>query len=276
MPTLADHPSSKITKLLIMGDPGSGKTGALASLAHAGYNLRILDLDNGLDVLKNVLMDPKSPYDKEAYKRVNYVTLTEKALKISARGGMEIPTGGATVWNRISQTLNNFDNLGPISKWTERDVLVIDSMTLAGIAAFNFAKTTNLPTPGQRSVDTRMTYFHAQTYLEYLMQCLYADDVKCNVIVTSHITFIGDDNEILHGYPTTIGRALSGKIGRYFNSVLLMKTEGRQHRMYTVPLAVKVELKSSAPFRVKDSYDIKFGLAEYFKDVQESFGGFSQ
>lgn len=275
MPDLADHPSSRITKLLVMGDPGSGKTGALASLAHAGYNLRIVDLDNGLDVLKNVLMDPKSPYDKEAYKRVKYVTITEKALKISARGGMEIPAG-ATVWNRLSQTLNNFEGLGPISKWTERDVLILDSMTLAGIAAFNFAKTTNLPAPGQKSVDSRMTYFHAQSYLEYLMQCLYADDVGCNIIVNSHITFIGDENEVLHGYPTTIGRALSGKIGRYFNSVLHMKTEGRNHRLYTVPLAVKVELKSSAPLRVKDSYDIKFGLAEYLRDVQGGTQGFSQ
>src|SRR5216683_1625548 len=52
MPTLSNHQSNDFTKMLIMGDSGTGKTGALASLVKAGYKLRILDFDNGLDVLK--------------------------------------------------------------------------------------------------------------------------------------------------------------------------------------------------------------------------------
>lgn len=268
MPSLINHPSSKTTKLLLMGDPGSGKTGSLASLADAGYNLRILDLDNGLDILRNILMDKNSPYKKDSVKNINYMTITEKHAKISNQAGV-LPS--ATVWNRIVAALNGWkekDNnidFGPVTTWTEKDVLVIDSLTLAGIAAYNFAVISN---PGNK--DNRMTYFHAQNYLEYLMQCLYADDVKCNIVVNSHITFIEDGAQIAHGYPTTIGRALSSKIGRYFNSMLLMKSDGRNHRLYTVPSAAKVELKTSAPLRVKDNYDIKFGLAEYFRDVQNS------
>lgn len=271
MPDLTSHPASNITKLLLMGDPGAGKTGALASLAHAGYNLRIFDLDNGLDILKNLLLSPRTPYDKEAYKRVKYQTITERHVKITAKSGPNEVPASASVWNRITQQLMNWrtesEELGPITSWTERDVFVLDSMTMAGIAAHNFA---NVSTAGDRNRDPRMIYFHAQNYLEYLMQCLYADDVKCNVIVTSHITFIGGDDNITHGYPTTIGRALSGKIGRYFNSALLMKSEGRAHKLFTVPIATKVELKSSAPLNVKDTYDIKFGLADYFKDVRGS------
>jgi hypothetical protein len=267
MPALEDHHASRVTKVLVMGDPGSGKTGALAALADAGYNLRIIDLDNGLDVLKNVLMDPKSPYDREAYKRVKYVTITETPSKISARGGSETPKS-AVVWNRLTAILTNWktpsEDLGSMTTWTERDVLVIDSLTLAGIAAYNFSAISN---SGPKT-DGRMIYFHAQNYLEYLMQCLYAEDVKCNVIVNAHITFVGDEVNIAHGYPITIGSRLSPKIGRYFNSMLMMKTDGKNHRLYTVPTGSKVELKSSAPLRVKDSYDIKFGLAEYFKDVQ--------
>jgi hypothetical protein len=268
MPNLVDHHSAKTTKLLVMGDPGSGKTGALASLADAGYNVRIIDLDNGLDVLHNYLIDPKSPYKKDSYKNVKYITITERHSRISSRGGVEVPTS-ATVWNRITQSLMNWKNdsedLGPISSWTEKDVLVLDSMTLAGIAAFNFSAVSNL---GNKNQDPRMTYFHAQNYLEYLMQCLYADDVKCNVIVNSHITYLEGDNSIMQGYPTTIGSRLSSKVGRYFNSVLMMKSDGKNHRLYTIPSASRVELKSSAPLRVKEYYDIKFGLAEYFRDVQ--------
>lgn len=267
MPDLADHPASNTTKLLLMGDPGSGKTGALASLAHAGYNLRIVDLDNGLDILKNLLMDPKSPYSNTAYKNVKYVTLTERKMAISSRGGTEVPKS-ATVWNRLSSLLTNWKNgsedLGPIESWTEKEVLVIDSMTLAGIAAYNFAWVSQA---GNKNQDGRMIYFHAQSYLEYLMQCLYSEDVKCNVVVTAHVTFLGDEMDISHGYPMTIGSKLSLKIGRYFNSVLLLKSEGKNHRLYTVP-TFKVEVKTSAPLRVKDSYDIRFGLADYFKDVR--------
>ena len=61
MPALGQHQSSDIVKMLFIGPSGAGKTGALASLASAGYNLRILDMDNGLDVLANVLNDPKKP-----------------------------------------------------------------------------------------------------------------------------------------------------------------------------------------------------------------------
>src|SRR5258706_3591249 len=52
MPTLSDHQSNQFTKVLLEGDSKSGKTGSLASLVLAGYKLRILDYDNGLDVLK--------------------------------------------------------------------------------------------------------------------------------------------------------------------------------------------------------------------------------
>ena len=38
----------KITKCILLGDSGTGKTGALASLVKAGYKLRVLDLDNKL------------------------------------------------------------------------------------------------------------------------------------------------------------------------------------------------------------------------------------
>jgi hypothetical protein len=51
MPNLKDHQSSQFTKLLLIGDSGSGKTGALTSLVGAGYKLRIWDFDNGLDPL---------------------------------------------------------------------------------------------------------------------------------------------------------------------------------------------------------------------------------
>src|SRR4030095_10682665 len=47
----------KFTKLLLLGDAKSGKTGSLVSLVKAGYKLRILDYDNLLDILYRLIME---------------------------------------------------------------------------------------------------------------------------------------------------------------------------------------------------------------------------
>ena len=65
MPPIGSHQSTNSTKLMLLGESGAGKSGALASLVTAGYKLRILDFDNGLDTLKNYLTDPTSAYAKE-------------------------------------------------------------------------------------------------------------------------------------------------------------------------------------------------------------------
>ena len=252
-------------KMLYIGDSGSGKTGSLASLAHAGYNLRILDLDNGLDALRNYLLDVKSPYKKDSRSRVKAKTITEAVTTLTAMPG---GPRQATVWNRLIAMLNHWkdgpeEDLGPVASWGIRDILVIDSLTFAGYAAMSFAALMNSNT---RNSDTRMIYFHAQNYVEHLIQFLYGDDIKCNVIITGHIQFIGDEMTITHGYPSTVGRALAPKLGRYFNSILMAKSEGTNHRIYTQPTS-RVELKNSAPLKVKPYYDMTFGLSEFFADV---------
>ena len=55
MANISKHKSTSVTKLLLCGVSGSGKTSALASLANAGKKLRILDYDDGLDILPEFL-----------------------------------------------------------------------------------------------------------------------------------------------------------------------------------------------------------------------------
>src|ERR1043166_2610991 len=83
MPTLDQHQSNKFAKLLSLGDPSAGKSGALESLVKAGYNLAILDFDNGLDSLKQYVM--RNCPDKA--KNVHFVTLQDK-WKSGAQGAM--------------------------------------------------------------------------------------------------------------------------------------------------------------------------------------------
>src|ERR1700690_2534917 len=74
MPSIAEHQSNLYTKLLLLGDAKSGKTTSLASLVAAGYKLRILDMDNLLDGLKERVM-AECP---EKAENVDFVTIRDK------------------------------------------------------------------------------------------------------------------------------------------------------------------------------------------------------
>lgn len=286
MPALSAHQSSNTTKMLLIGDSGSGKTGALASLAQAGYNLRILDLDAGLDVLSNILRDPTSPYGKEAVNRVIYETITDPMKNVN---GKLIPAQ-AKVWQRAVQLLEHWKvnhkepgpekdgkptlvdvvdyDLGPVSTWGQQDILVIDSLTMLSIAALNFVLSMNARLGGRVE---QSDWYGGQQLIESLLQKLYDENIKCNVILISHIAYIGEDNGPQQGYPSSLGKALSPKIGRYFNTCVMCKTSGTGNNLKRKLLTNSthlVELKTSSPLKVKPEYDLQFGLAQLFKDLR--------
>lgn len=268
MPSLRNHQSNQTTKLLFCGDSGAGKSGALASLAAAGYNLRIMDLDNGLDVLKNILADPKSPYGAEALNRVSFETLTDPMHNANGR---LIPRR-ATVWQRAAKLLDNWktesEDFGPITSWTTQEILVIDSLTYLSLAAMNFVLSLNARLGQQPQLQD---WYAAQQLVESLLQMLYDEGVKCNVIVSSHVTYIEGENGVSRGYPNTLGKALPPKVGRYFNTILLARSSGvgqAQKRKILCNTSGMIELKNTAPTRVKAEYDLATGLAEYFADVR--------
>lgn len=270
MPNLSEHQSAETCKMLFVGNAGAGKTGALASLAVAGYNLRIMDLDNGLDVLKNLLTDPNSEYVKrspDAVKRVDYITLTDPMRNV---GGKLIPVK-ATVWQRAAGLLSEWKdgdkNLGPIVDWTPQEVLVIDSLTMLSNAALAFILSLNGRLGGHPQLQD---WGAGQTLIESLVQMLYDENVKCNVIVNAHIKYLGDEGNQT-GYVNTLGQALPPKIGRYFNTILMAKSVGQgskvTRKILTTPTGV-IELKSTAPLRVPAELPLETGLADYFAAVK--------
>jgi hypothetical protein len=268
MSKLGTHSSRSVTKMIIVGDNGSAKTGALASLAEAGYSVRILDLDNGVDVLADLLA--KKP---EALKNVEYQTLTDKMKNVN---GKLIPAK-ASVWQRAVGFLNDWKptaadpdaaTLGPISSWTPKDVLVIDSLTMLSTAAMNFILSMNARL-GQKPYQS--DYGDAQQLIESLMQMLYDDGVNCNIVINTHLTYIGDDNGPQRGYPSCVGKQLPQKIGRYVNNIVMARSQGSGagvRRKILTNSQPMVELKTSAPTRVKPEYPIETGLLDLFKDLQ--------
>lgn len=273
MPDLEDHQSKTTTKMLLIGDPGSGKTGALASLANAGYKLWWIDFDNGLDIILDLFKSTKSPYKREAMRNIKYKTLT---APMKNSGGKLIPVS-AKVWPDTLKLLeggikwdlkNPAEEPGGVVNLGLNDVLVLDSLTFLSKAALAYTMSLNNRL-GQRA--QLQDWGDGQALIEGLLGMLYDESIKCNTIIISHITYIGEDGGLQIGYPNTLGKALPPKVGSYFNSVIQMKTSGtgagRKRKLIT-HASGQVELKNAAPLTVKPEYDIVFGLAELFADLK--------
>ena len=281
MPNIVNHQSNNTTKLLLIGHSGSGKTGALCSLAAAGYKLRIIDLDNGIDIIKSYLTDPNSRYVKEnpnCAANVEYITLTETKKSVNGR----LISAKSTVWPRMVSMLDHWKegetDLGKPSSWGDDTVLVLDSLTAASKAALDHHLQMNGALMAVRTQnEARRDIGAAQDYIRSLLDLFKDDGLKCNVIVISHITEVSESgygpqseeakNETSMSFPSAIGRALSPHIPRYFNTVLHAKAQGPTLKIYTKTTG-EVCTKNTAPLKVAPSYSIETGLAEYFKAVQ--------
>jgi AAA domain len=255
MPTLDSPDIEEPMKVLLIGNSGSGKTGALASLARAGYNLKILDFDRGTSILRNILRG-----DTESLRRVEVETLTDTYKAVGAK----VIPGKVEAWAK---------GMGILTKWTAEstmnDVIVIDSLNFASKAAFNWILQLANRLAAPKEIQD---WGAAQDLVEAFLFKLYSSETKCHVICTSHITYFGSgDSDIQVGYPATaVGRSFSPKVPRFFNSCLLVRNTGTgaasKREIYTKPID-HVDLKTES-LEVSDRYQLKNGLAEYFFDVR--------
>src|SRR5215469_108208 len=269
--TEAKPPDAPPVKILLVGDSGSGKTGALASLARAGYNLRIMDFDNGTEILKNLLgeeffkqkVSVMILQDHRVAKKVP-VTVGQQVIGYNVRA---IPAK-ASAWQKAVDSFFGWKppdgpDLGSIYDWTSRDVFVLDSITHAWRTALSFVLAIN-NRPGQQP--TQPEWGTVQGMIIDVLSTLFDSGIKCNVVVCAHIAYNQDQNEIIRGLPSGPGQAINKDIGTYFNHTLRCVTVGKQHRILTETDGV-VELKTAAPGKVKRDYPIETGLADYFKDI---------
>src|SRR5258706_10429639 len=162
MPSLANHQSNDFIKLLAIGDSKSGKTGALVSLVKAGYKLRILDLDNLLDVLKQYIKRDCL----DLIGNVEYRTLRDKR-KASPTGS--VLDGKPTAWINSLKMMDNWKyedvDLGKPSEWGADCILVIDSLSRLCDAAYDFHETI-IPVGKGGQYDARAVYGNAQDDVE--------------------------------------------------------------------------------------------------------------
>jgi hypothetical protein len=259
MPKLTAHQSQSTVKLLLEGDSGTGKTSSLISLVEAGYKLAILDYDNGLDPLVNLIRAHKDA--TKLMESVYFETLTDRMV---ARGGVMVPAGVPKAFSRGMELLTNWktetDDLGPVSSWGPDMVLVIDSFTFMSKAAMRWVESLNV------SKDGRAIYGEAQKRVEGCLAMLYSPEVKCHVVAISHIVYLEQENAaVMKGFPSTIGRALSPVVPRYFNTVLQTETRPGGARVIKLKPTGLIDLKTSVPpDKLPADFPLATGLRQFF------------
>jgi len=253
MASIREHTSTDVTKLLLVGDSGSGKTASLASLANVGYKLRILDFDDGLAILPEFLKE-------EAIDNVSYVTLKD-------------PIGRADAFRKGASLISNWkdgkEDFGPVTKWTSEHVLVIDSLTLMGEAALRGALVFNNKKPTDQA--SQPEWGTAARDVQHIVQYITGSEVPCNVVVTTHMQYMEGDMGVSKAYPTSVGSKLSTKIGRYFNCVCRIDTrsssKGTERTLRTVS-DHRMDLKVTAPKLIEANTELN--LSKLFEAIQKN------
>lgn len=278
-------------KALLMGEPGTGKTGAGCALANAGYKLRVINLDaeNG----ENLYYFYTRP---EALGNIDVVTLRD-----DERCGVErVQTAGPPQAFRLAmQMLDHWKytdprtgeqvDYGPAASWGADTVLIIDNLSRLGEAAFNRVLfTNNRMGSGKQKAD----WGHAMDEVAGALRIMTSKKLKCNVLVIAHTKWVGppqpddqksqDKNPELAQWkeqvqeiipwrllPSALGQQLPKDVPGYFPLVFHFDKETinkKVRRFMSVAVQEEAPIKCYLP-GLPEKMPIESGLLDVFKKV---------
>lgn len=271
---------------LLAGYPGAGKTGALACLANAGLKLRVLDFDHNLEPL---LMYTK-PECLSNIDVLSFEDVMRDGPKHMQPNGLPKAFSGALKamdrWKYTGEDGQEVD-LGPSKEWGPDTVVVLDSLTTMGTAAFRRAQAVLNKTALNT---TQQVWGLAMADQEAFIEKLTSPSNRFHVIVLSHLKMIspkgivsGDDEltkslkeaaaEIIPTklFPSALGQQLPQFIGAHFPTLLLVERVikgGKLNRVIRSETGPELDLKLPA-INVPSVLPIEDGLLTIFNSVTE-------
>jgi len=258
---LSEHTSGDATRILYLGNSGAGKTGSLVSLVEAGYNLRILDMDNGVGILKQYILH-------QCPDRINQVDVETR--RDNYEMGMQGPklVGKAKAYVEAMKLLDKWTDDTKPAEWDRKTIFVLDSLTALGRACFEHVKAMY---PSIK--EPRQWYNLAQDMLHTNIANLTGGNFNPHVIIITHVRYeVDKEGTPTKGYPTSVGRALGPTtIPSYFNNMVLAETQGAgkyAKRIIKTVTTGLVDLKAENPFKVAAELPLETGMATLFKSLQ--------
>lgn len=218
MSGILDDKESKPAKIYLLGENGTGKTGSKASLVCAGYKLRIIDTDKGVDTLRGLLTDDHYPYASivrkhgidlnEAVRVIPIdVDMAKRSVKrvVDGRESSEIILApkNADAWTQIVDMLDGWEEpprwkrkpqekpthtFGNIQTWGPDVVLDLDTFSTAAMMCYYYIQQLNGRLGArEEGYDYQRDVGSAQGQLRRLLEWLSSDAIKCNIIINTHI-----------------------------------------------------------------------------------------
>src|SRR5690606_9246861 len=109
------HKSKKVQRILLVGDPGSGKSSAIGSMLEHGQKLFIADFDDNLDPIRN-FVDPKY------HDNLHYETLVDR-VRFHPETGYPFVPGKPKAFSRFIKLTDRWvdsesgQDFGPPEEW---------------------------------------------------------------------------------------------------------------------------------------------------------------
>jgi len=234
--------AKRAARVMLIGFPGAGKTGACVSLLNAGYKLRVLDYDGNFDpLIQYAKPDKLANLDIVSLKdplRAGNKYIEVAGLPEAFNRGLKL----MKEWKYTDEATGQEVNLGASKDWGPDTVLVLDSLTSMGVAAFRrtMAMMNKTPLNG-----TQQMWGVAMADQDAFVEALTDPKNRFHVVVLSHKKMIapkettpsdaGTANEEIKKekaelipvrfYPSALGQGLPTTIGGRFPTILEIEAE---------------------------------------------------
>lgn len=255
------QPTTLPPRVLIVGEPAAGKTGALAQLANAGYRLLIHDFDQNSRVIGSYL----KPDAADIYISTYTVAKITSTNLFDGRGiaGQQAVTEMRRFCKMLEHWKTDDEDLGPSKDLTSKDVIVVDSGTFLGklllLAASEDPRTKK---------DERHTYMVAGEYYSAILDYLTGNKIGASVILLTHIMQSGqkDDKGNIIGkaieIPVAVGEKAGKEMRTYFSDIWHLRVDRMGNRNFVTNATDVAALRTSAPLKIKANEP--FDLASMF------------
>ena len=265
---MAKFEASKLPpRVLIYGDPASGKTGAIAQLANAGYRILLFDFDQNGRVIGSFL---KPGHGDIFVQTFAVAKMTGTNLFVGNKN--DAAQAALKEMRQFCQMLQHWktadEDLGPTSAMTAKDVIVVDSGTFLGELLFMAAKA-----DPQANAHTPTQYRLAGEYYSAILDYLCGNKVGASVVVLTHLTqtgdkdsegkFIGKPKDI----PVAIGEKMSKRMPSYFSDIWRLEVDRSGQRKFRTAATAYEGLRTSNPAKIKG--EEPFDLASMFNRLIE-------
>lgn len=268
-------------KVLLMGPTGSGKTYTIGQLIEAGFKVRAIFTEPGMESVGAYFKDRNKELPESYHWHYippagpDWAAMIDSATKINTmnqKGLAALDDIGKSKYREFIEVLTSLSNFksdrdgsvhGAADTWGTDTVLVIDSLSGLSMAAMNLVT-------GSKPIKAMGDWGMAMDNLERIITKL-TTDLRCHMIMMAHVEREGD--EVSGGSSimvSTLGKKLAPKIPRFFSDVILTQRVGTEFSWSTaspgvdtkarnLPIAAKVPVSMPA---ILESWKKNGGVVE--------------